>query len=50
MRVGHELVKAKPKNLNTLSCARVFIAVENWMARFSPSNGFLSPKNENLLS
>lgn len=50
MRVGHELVKAKPKRLNTLSCARVSMAVENWMARFSPSKWFISPKNENLLS
>ena len=50
MRIGHEHVKAKLENLNILSCARVSIAVENWMAWFSRSSGFISAKIENLSS
>ena len=49
MRVGREHVKANPEVLTILSCARVSIAVENWMAsRFSRRSGFISPQNENL--
>ena len=51
MRVGREHVKANPEILTILSCARVSIVVENWMAsRFSRRSGFISPQNENLSS
>ena len=50
MRVDHDHVKAEPEILNILLCARVSIAVENWMARISRSSGFISPQNENLSS
>ena len=51
MRVGREHVKANPEILTILSCVRVSIAVENWMAsRFSRRSGFISPQNENLSS
>ena len=39
----------KSEILNILSCERVFIAVENWMARCSRTSGLISPQNENLL-
>ena len=31
----------KSEILNTLSCERVFIAVENWMARYSRTTGLI---------
>ena len=46
----HEHVIGKSEILNTLSCERVFIAVENWMARFSRTSGVISPQNENISS
>ena len=39
-------VIGKSEILNILSCERVFIAVENWMARCSRTSGLISPQNE----
>ena len=41
-------VIGKSEILNTLSCERVFIAVENWMERCSRTSGLILPQNENL--
>ena len=45
---AREHVTGKSETLNILSCERVFIAVENWMARCSRTIGLISPQNENL--
>ena len=45
---AREHVVGKSETLNILSCERVFIAVENWMARCSRTSGLISPQNENL--
>ena len=45
---AREHVMGKSETLNILSCERVFIAVENWMARCSRTSGLISPQNENL--
>ena len=47
---AREHVIGKPEVLNILSCARVFIAVENWMAMCSRTSEFTSPQKENLWS
>ena len=44
----YEHVIGKSEILNILSCERVVIAVENWMARCSRTGGLISPQNENL--
>ena len=45
---AREHVMGKSETLNILSCERVFIAVENWMAKCSRTSGLISPQNENL--
>ena len=40
---AREHVIGKSEILIILSCERVFIAVENWMARCSRTNGLISP-------
>ena len=40
----------KVRDLNILSCERVFIAVENWMARCSRTSGLISLQNDSLCS
>ena len=45
---AREHVIGKSEILNILSCEKVFIAVENWMARGSRTSGLISPQNENL--
>ena len=42
----HEI--GKSEILNILSCEKVFITVENWMARCSRTSGHISPQNEYL--
>ena len=45
---AREHVIGKSETLNILSCERVFIALENWMARCYRTIGLISPQNENL--
>ena len=45
---AREHVMGKSGTLNILSCERVFIEVENWIARCSRTIGLISPQNENL--
>ena len=45
---AREHVVGKSETLNILSCERVFIAVENWMAKSSRTIGLILPQNENL--
>ena len=45
---AREHVVGKSETLNILSCERVFIAVENWMAKCSRTIGLILPQNENL--